>query len=239
MSSSAQGACIHTLTNEGYIHTPTHESTEGLHKPAHANADDIHTPALTSTEGLRVLTHCNAGSLATVFYGTALGVVYSAFAQGMISRVYADETRPVGQGARLSVWELSRVGVPVTLICDNMAASLMGAGEIDVVIVGADRIAANGDVANKIGTYSLAVCAAHHGIPFYVAAPLSTIDLNCKSGVDIPIEMRSSDEVLKAPIAGVEVYNPAFDVTPAALVSGIITEKGVFEPCHIAQVSSQ
>ncbi len=239
MSSSAQGACIHTLTNEGYIHTPTHESTEGLHKPAHANADDIHTLAPTSTEGLRVLTHCNAGSLATVFYGTALGVVYSAFAQGMISRVYVDETRPVGQGARLSVWELSRVGVPVTLICDNMAASLMGAGEIDVVIVGADRIAANGDVANKIGTYSLAVCAAHHGIPFYVAAPLSTIDLNCKSGVDIPIEMRSSDEVLKAPIAGVEVYNPAFDVTPAALVSGIITEKGVFEPCHIAQVSSQ
>lgn len=180
-------------------------------------------------ERARVLTHCNAGSLATVFYGTALGVVYSAAEQGKIDRVYADETRPVGQGARLTAWELARAGVPVTLICDNMAASLMARGKVDAVIVGADRIAANGDVANKIGTYGVAVLAKHHGIPFYVAAPSSTFDSLMDSGDQIPIEQRAAEEVSQ-PIPGVEVWNPAFDVTPASLVTGIITEHGVFAP---------
>ena len=179
--------------------------------------------------GARVLTHCNAGSLATVFYGTALGAVYAAAAEGRIARVYADETRPVGQGARLTAWELSRAGVPCTLICDSMAASLMARGEVDAVVVGADRIAANGDVANKIGTYGLAVLARHHGIPFYVAAPSSTIDRSIAAGSQIPIEERDSAEVAE-PLEGVEVWNPAFDVTPAALVSRIVTEKGAFDP---------
>ena len=183
--------------------------------------------------GLRILTHCNAGSLATVFYGTALGVVYTAAAQGKIARVYADETRPVGQGARLTVWELSRAGVPVTLICDNMAASLMATGKVDAVVVGADRIAANGDTANKIGTYGVAVLAKHHGVPFYVAAPTSTIDAACATGADIPIEQRDASEVLPCAIEGVDVWNPAFDVTPAELIIGIVTERGVFRPDEV------
>lgn len=183
--------------------------------------------------GSRVLTHCNAGSLATAFFGTALGVVYAAAEQGKIKRVYADETRPVGQGARLTSWELARTGVPCTLICDNMAASLMAKGEVDAVVVGADRIAANGDVANKIGTYGVAVLARHHSIPFYVAAPTSTIDASIADGVGIPIEERDASEVLPHPIEGVEVWNPAFDVTPAALVSRIITEHGAFEPGNL------
>ena len=162
-------------------------------------------------QGSRVLTHCNAGSLATAFYGTALGVVYAAAEQGKIERVYADETRPVGQGARLTSWELARAGVPCTLVCDNMAASLMAKGEVDAVIVGADRIAANGDAANKIGTYGVAVLARHHGIPFYVAAPISTIDPAIADGSGIPIEER-------------------FDVTPAGLITRIVTERGAFEP---------
>lgn len=178
----------------------------------------------------RILTHCNAGSLATAFYGTALGVVYTAAAEGKVARVYADETRPVGQGARLTAWELARVGIPVTLICDNMAASLMARGEVDAVVVGADRIAANGDTANKIGTYGVAVLARHHGIPFYVAAPTSTIDPDMADGSGIPIEERAPSEVLARPLDGVEIWNPAFDVTPAALISGIVTECGVFEP---------
>lgn len=181
----------------------------------------------------RVLTHCNAGSLATVFYGTALGVVYTAAAEGKIARVYADETRPVGQGSRLTAWELAQAGLPVTLICDNMAASLMAAGKVDLVIVGADRIAANGDVANKIGTYGLAVLAKQHGIPFYVAAPSSTLDPALPSGGEIPIEQRAASEVLPSPIDGVEVYNPAFDVTPAELITKIITEVDVFDPCDV------
>ncbi len=185
--------------------------------------------------GSRILTHCNAGSLATVFYGTALGVVYAAAEQGKVERVYADETRPVGQGARLTAWELARAGVPVTLICDNMAASIMAKGEVDAVIVGADRITANGDVANKIGTYGVAVLAAHHGIPFYVAAPSSTIDPSLATGADIPIEQRASSEVLASPIEGVDVLNPAFDVTPASLVTKIITERGAFDPCDLAR----
>lgn len=178
----------------------------------------------------RVLTHCNAGSLATSFYGTALGVIYSAFEQGKIDRVYADETRPVNQGARLTAWELAQVGVPTTLICDNMAASLMKKGEIDAIIVGADRICANGDAANKIGTYGLSVLAQHHQVPFYIAAPLSTIDWNLSNGSEIEIEYRNVKEVLPRPIPGVDVYNPAFDVTPAALITAFITEKGVISP---------
>lgn len=185
--------------------------------------------------GARVLTHCNAGSLGTVLYGTALGIVYTAALQGKIDRVYADETRPVGQGARLTTWELARVGIPATLICDNMAASLMAKGGIDAVIVGADRVTANGDVANKIGTYGVAVLAKYHRIPFYVAAPTTTIDLSLPDGSWIPIEQRDPSEVLARPIEGVDVWNPAFDVTPAELVTAIVTEKGVFEPSDLAR----
>lgn len=184
--------------------------------------------------GTKVLTHCNAGSLGTVLYGTALGVVYTAATQGKIERVFADETRPVGQGARLTTWELSRVGIPTTLICDNMAASLMAQGKIDAVIVGADRITANGDAANKIGTYGVAVLAKHHGIPFYVAAPASTVDLALADGSQIPIEQRDPSEVLPRPIEGVDVWNPAFDVTPAGLITAIVTDRGVFAPADLA-----
>lgn len=184
-----------------------------------------------------ILTHCNAGSLATSFYGTALGVVYAAAEQGKVHGVYADETRPVGQGARLTVWELARAGVPVTLNCDNMAATLMAQGRIDCVIVGADRIARNGDTANKIGTYGLAVLANYHGIPFYVAAPLSSFDFALDTGKDIPIEQRSATEVLPRSIDGVDVFNPAFDVTPGKLVTAFITEQGVFQVDDIAQLS--
>lgn len=178
----------------------------------------------------RVLTHCNAGSLATVFFGTALGVIYTAAEQGNILHVYADETRPVGQGARLTSWELARAGVPVTVICDNMAASLMAQGKVDAVFVGADRVASNGDTANKIGTYGVAVLANYHHIPFYVCAPFSTIDPAIEDGSQIPIEQRAACEVMAEPIDGVEVWNPAFDVTPASLITGIVTERGVFAP---------
>jgi methylthioribose-1-phosphate isomerase len=191
--------------------------------------------------GQTILTHCNAGALATAGYGTALGVIRAAWEQGKRIQVIADETRPVLQGARLTAWELMQDKIPVTLITDNMAGSLMRQGKIDLCIVGADRIAANGDVANKIGTYSVAVLAKAHGIPFYVAAPYSTIDLQTKSGADIPIEQRSALEVTTihgsravAP-SGVSVYNPAFDVTPAELISGIITERGVFNPQDVAR----
>jgi methylthioribose-1-phosphate isomerase len=183
-------------------------------------------------EGARLLTHCNAGALATAGYGTALGVVRSAARDGKVRQVYAGETRPYLQGARLTAWELSRDGIPVTLIADNMAGHLMARGEIDAVIVGADRIAANGDVANKIGTYTLAVLAREHGLPFYVAAPVSTIDLATPGGDAIPIEERSADEVTHhagrrlAP-EGVAVRNPAFDVTPHRYITAIITERGV------------
>jgi methylthioribose-1-phosphate isomerase len=183
----------------------------------------------------RILTHCNAGALATAGYGTALGVIRAAVEQGKRVAVIADETRPVLQGARLTAWELQKDGIPVTVIADNMAASLMRQRRIDLVIVGADRIAANGDVANKIGTYGVAVLAHAHGIPFYVAAPLSTIDATLPSGDDIPIEERRPDEVTHvgdhqiAP-TGVGVLNPAFDVTPHAYVQAIITEVGVLRP---------
>jgi methylthioribose-1-phosphate isomerase len=183
----------------------------------------------------RILTHCNAGALATAGYGTALGVIRAAVEQGKHVRVIADETRPILQGARLTAWELHKDNIPVTLIADNMAASLMRRGMIDVVIVGADRIAANGDVANKIGTYGVAVLAHTHGIPFYVAAPLSTIDSSLAFGDLIPIEERQPDEITHvgdrqiAP-AGVDVLNPAFDVTPHEYVQAIITEAGVLRP---------
>lgn len=191
--------------------------------------------------GQTVLTHCNAGALATAGYGTALGVIRAAWEQGKKIQVIADETRPVLQGARLTAWELMQDKIPVTLITDNMAGSLMRQGKIHLCVVGADRIAANGDVANKIGTYSVAVLAKAHGIPFYVAAPYSTIDLKTKTGADIPIEQRNPLEVTMIhgshPVAptGVAVYNPAFDVTPAELISGIITERGVFKPHELIQ----
>ncbi|RMG59614.1 MAG: S-methyl-5-thioribose-1-phosphate isomerase [Deltaproteobacteria bacterium] len=182
--------------------------------------------------GFSILTHCNAGALATGGYGTALGVIRMAVEKGKKVHVYVDETRPFLQGARLTAWELQKEGIPCTLITDNMAGYLMAQGKVDMVIVGADRIAANGDVANKIGTYSLAVLAKQHKIPFYVAAPTSTIDMSVKSGKQIPIEERDAGEVtnlMGTRIAphGVNVYNPAFDVTPSRFVSAIITEKGV------------
>jgi len=195
-------------------------------------------------DGQTVLTHCNAGALATAGYGTALGVIRAAWEQGKQIKVIADETRPVLQGARLTAWELMQDKIPVTLITDNMAGALMRKGTIHVCIVGADRIAANGDVANKIGTYSVAVLAKAHRIPFYVAAPYSTIDLKTKSGDEIPIEERSPTEVTSIhgshPVApsGVDVYNPAFDITPAEYIAGIITERGVFAPHELARTFS-
>jgi methylthioribose-1-phosphate isomerase len=175
----------------------------------------------------RVLTHCNTGSLACVEYGTALGVIRAAHESGKVVSVWVDETRPVLQGSRLTAWELGRLGIPATILVDAAAASVMARGEVDCVIVGADRIAANGDVANKIGTYSLAVLANHHKIPFYVAAPVSTVDLDCGSGSIIPVEQRDESEVTAFVPRGVAVANPAFDVTPASLVTAIITEAGV------------
>lgn len=187
-------------------------------------------------EGSVILTHCNAGALATAGIGTALGVIYTLAQSNKLKHVFADETRPVNQGARLTVWELSQARIPTTLICDDMAASVMSLGEVDAIIVGADRIAGNGDVANKIGTLSLAIAADYYHIPFYVAAPVSTIDVHASSGEDIPIEIRASQEVLPRAIDGVDVYNPAFDVTPAHLIDAIITERGVFSPGDIESI---
>jgi methylthioribose-1-phosphate isomerase len=194
-------------------------------------------------DGARVLTHCNAGALATAGHGTALGVIRSAVEAGKNISVIADETRPFLQGARLTAWEMVQEGIPVTLIADNMAGFLMGRGEVDAVIVGTDRVAANGDVANKIGTYMVAVLARRHNIPFYVACPLSTIDLAIASGAGIPIEERAAAEVTgfrdcqwAAP--GVAVRNPAFDVTPAELVTALITEKGVVAAPDRARIAA-
>jgi methylthioribose-1-phosphate isomerase len=202
-------------------------------------ADDVarnrrlgaHGAALLPEEA-RVLTHCNAGSLACVGYGTAIGVVRAAHESGRRPSVWVDETRPVLQGGRLTAWELQRLGIPFTLVADVMAGSLMAGGEVDAVVVGADRIAANGDVANKIGTYPLAVLARHHGLPFYVAAPLSTFDPECPDGSQIPIERRDADEVAvvggrRVAPAGVDIENRAFDVTPRDLVTAYVTENGV------------
>lgn len=192
-------------------------------------------------DGMGVLTHCNAGGLATAEYGTALAVIYEAAAKGKRIHVYADETRPLLQGARLTTWELKAHGIPVTLICDNTAAQVMKEGRVQAVIVGADRIAANGDAANKIGTYGLAVLANFHRIPFYVAAPSSSFDLRLACGDLIPIEQRDPREVTHPcgfPIApeGIDVYNPAFDVTPAGLITAIICEKGIIQPVNERQI---
>lgn len=186
-------------------------------------------------DGARILTHCNAGALATAGYGTALGVIRAAHERGKVALVWVDETRPVMQGARLTAWEMVHEGIPHKLIADVVAGSVMARGEVDLVVTGADRIAANGDTANKIGTYAVAVLARHHKVPFYVAAPTSTIDPSLASGREIPIEERDASEVRRA--GGQQtaptdspVYNPAFDVTPAELITAIVTERGIFRP---------
>ncbi len=221
-----------------------HLDLECIRQQLIADADRMHEQDLKDNRHLgewgstllgpqtRVLTICNAGALATCGYGTALGIVRSAFSLGKIEKVWACETRPVLQGSRLTVWELAEDGIPVTLITDNMAGHIMQLGEVDVVITGADRIAANGDTANKIGTYGLAVLAKHHQIPFLVAAPLSSIDLDIKSGEEITIECRNPEEVRKIgelyiTLPEVKVLNPAFDITPSDLITAIITEKGI------------
>jgi methylthioribose-1-phosphate isomerase len=218
------------------------------------NADDIRTcesigdhgvAALPKTpEKLRLLTHCNAGALATAGYGTALGVVRSAWRDGRLERLYADETRPRLQGAKLTTWECVQEGIPVTLLSDNMAGHCMVKGMIDAVVVGADRITANGDAANKIGTYSLALVAQAHNVPFFVAAPLSTIDFSLADGSLIEIEERDPKEVSNVGAtvicpAGVEFFNPAFDVTPARLIAGIITEFGTFTPADLIKLKDK
>jgi methylthioribose-1-phosphate isomerase len=208
------------------------EAIKMLHEDIEANRRLGWFGADLLADNSNVLTHCNAGALATAGYGTALGVIRAAVETGKNIHVYADETRPRLQGMKLTAWELVREGIPVTVIADNMAASLMKQGRVDAVVVGADRIAANGDTANKIGTYSLAVLAHHHNIPFYVAAPLSTVDMSIETGLQIPIEQRDAREMTHigdkqiAP-NGVAVINPAFDVTPAHLITAIFTEQGV------------
>ncbi len=218
------------------------------------NAEDLQTCQAIGDHGLAVLprnpekltllTHCNAGALATAGYGTALGVVRSAWREGRLARVFADETRPRLQGAKLTAWECVQEGIPVTVITDNMAAHCMKQGLIHAVVVGADRIAANGDTANKIGTYSLAIVAKAHNIPFFVAAPLSTIDFELADGSQIPIEERNPveiyqvGEIILTP-SGVEFYNPAFDVTPAKLITAIITENGAFAPGELAKARNK
>lgn len=228
---------------------------EGLHEAilAEANAirdEDIemcraigrHGEAFIR-EGYGVLTHCNAGALATAGQGTALSPMFEAHKKGRTFKVYADETRPLLQGARLTAWELQQAGIDVTVVCDNMAGWLMKEGKVDLVITGADRIAANGDAANKIGTYSLSILARQHGIPFYIAAPSSTFDLGIATGAEIPIEQREPNEVTHfggaqtAP-EGVAVYNPAFDVTDAQNLTAIITEKGVVEHPNTARIKA-
>ena len=226
------------------------ESVDQIKDRLVAEARQIHDEDVASCRALgahgaevvpaeaRVLTHCNAGALATAGYGTALGVIRAAVEQGKKVRVVADETRPFLQGARLTAWELLRDGIDTTVITDNMSGALMRAGEIDLVVVGADRIAANGDVANKIGTYTVAVLAREHGIPFYVAAPVSTIDLATADGSGIPIEERDAREVthvknVRLTPEGAGIRNPAFDVTPHQLVAGIITERGIFRAPYL------
>ncbi|MGM0713566.1 S-methyl-5-thioribose-1-phosphate isomerase [Brevibacillus parabrevis] len=191
-------------------------------------------------DGMGVLTHCNPGALATAAYGTATAPFYLAKERGWDLKVYADETRPVLQGARLTAYELQQAGIDVTLICDNMAAMVMAQGKVQAVVVGTDRVAANGDVANKIGTYGVAVLAKAHGIPFYVAAPLSSVDLATATGAEIPIEERPAEEIthgLGKQVApdDIKVYNPAFDVTPAQYITAIVTETGIFKPEEIAK----
>lgn len=197
----------------------------------------------TTPEKLRILTHCNAGSLATAGYGTALGVIRSAWREQRLERVYADETRPRLQGAKLTAWECVQENIPVTVITDSMAAHCMQQNMIDLVVVGADRIATNGDTANKIGTYALAIAAKAHNVPFYVAAPFSTVDFDLANGSQIPIEERNHTEIYKIGettlcAENVEFYNPAFDVTPASLINAIITEKGAIKPSSLIDYRS-
>jgi methylthioribose-1-phosphate isomerase len=221
---------------------PVNQIKKALENEAHhiRNEDEIVCRTIGENalkllkDGMGILTHCNAGGIATARYGTALSPLYLAKEKGWDIKVFADETRPLLQGARLTAWELMQAGIDVTLITDNMAAMVMQKGWVDAVIVGCDRVAANGDVANKIGTYGVALLAKAHNIPFYVAAPISTIDLETKTGADIPIEERDATEITEgfgtrtAP-EGVKVYNPAFDVTPNELVTAIITEKGIIK----------
>ena len=235
------------------VHGNPHVSVEQIKKLLHVRAIEIFEEdrrvcrimgthgAKLIKNGARVLTVCNAGALATADYGTALGVMYAAKEAGKKFSVYACETRPLLQGARLTAWELLREKIDTTLICDNMAATLMKQGCVDIIFTGADRVASNGDAANKISTYMLAVLARHHKIPFYIVAPRSTFDLNIKSGRQIPIEERKSQEVTHfggIPTApkGVKVYNPAFDVTDASLITGIITERGIIRPPYMKNV---
>jgi methylthioribose-1-phosphate isomerase len=230
------------------------ESVEQLKDRLDREADRIHDEDVASCRAMgafgaevvpadaRILTHCNAGALATAGYGTALGVIRGAVEAGKQVAVFADETRPFLQGARLTAWELVRDGIPTTVITDNMSGALMRQGKVNFVVVGADRIAANGDTANKIGTYSVAVLAREHQIPFYVAAPLSTIDLQTPDGSRIPIEERSSREVTHVGSSqlapeGAQVWNPAFDVTPHHLIAGIITERGIFRPPYVESLA--
>ncbi len=243
------GTHLRTLLREG-------ASPERLRREARAMAQRIHDEDVAACRAIgdagaelvrseaSVLTHCNAGALATAGYGTALGVIRSAAREGHVARVLACETRPYLQGARLTAWELSQDSIPVTLITDSMGGALMSQGEVDLVLVGADRIARNGDVANKIGTYSLAVLARAHDIPFYVAAPLSTVDRKAASGADIPIEQRSSEEVVvfantRIAPEGVRALHPAFDVSPAEYISAIITELGIARPPYERSLASQ
>ena len=208
---------------------PSAEHARAIHRDEvdRCRAMAAHAASLLSP-GTRALTHCNAGGLATGGYGSAVGALLAAWERDLLVHVWVDETRPLLQGARLTAWELEEAGIPSTVIADSAAASRMAAGEVDVVFTGADRIAANGDTANKIGTYGLAVLAAHHGIPFYIVAPSSTVDHATASGAGIPIEERDPSEIT----ARFEAWNPAFDVTPAELISAIVTEHGVHRPLY-------
>lgn len=236
MRVAGAAACAHKLVQRSALLTLLLETAREIHAEDREMCHAIGRHGaglLRSARG--VLTHCNAGGLATAEYGTALAAIFAAQDAGHLLHVYVDETRPLLQGARLTAWELQQRGIPATLICDSMAAQVMREGRVQAVITGADRIAANGDSANKIGTYGLAVLAAAHDLPFYIAAPSSTFDLSLPSGAGIPIEQRAPEEITEgfgrrtAP-TGIDVYNPAFDVTPARLIRAIITERGVISP---------
>lgn len=226
---------------EGARAAVVHEAKAIAEEDVKVNRKIGENGAMLMEDGDVVLTHCNAGSLATVDYGTALGVIRAAHSSGKKIEVIATETRPLLQGARLTAWELSREGIPVRVVTDGMVGYLMAKGMIDKVVVGADRIAANGDAANKIGTYSIAVLAKEHRIPFYIAAPTSTVDLKVKTGAEIPIEERRPEEVIffrgvRVVPKGVKVFNPAFDVTPARYITAFITERGVVKPGELSKL---
>jgi methylthioribose-1-phosphate isomerase len=233
-----------TVGNVDYLRQVLLETAHQINREDLATCQAIGDRGLdvlpATPQKLRLLTHCNAGALATAGYGTALGVVRSAWKTGRLAKLYADETRPRLQGARLTAWECVQEGIPVTVITDSMAAHCMKLGMVDAVVVGADRVAANGDAANKIGTYSLAILAKAHDIPFFVAAPLSTVDFKLSDGEQIPIEERDPSEIYQVGETrltpfGVEFYNPSFDVTPAKLITAIITEHGAIEPSQLKE----